>query len=310
MSFTTDIIEELSVLQQGKNCCRRALLLGLFWDGELNPTEERVTARFRTECGAQLACSLLRSRFSVETEVEPFAHAGRWYFQVSAVCPAVGDALALADSEDPRMPWDLLGFRCGNCRSEFLRGVFIATASVNDPHKGYHMEFSLRHPARADRLVQLLESVTESPKRVRRGERLGLYYKTNSAISDLIYCMGGTKSSFTVANTWVERDIRNYENRATNCVATNISKAVEASQRQIAAIKRLREVGRLEALPEELRITAKLREENEGASLSELARMHEPPISKSGLNQRLNKLLQAAEEPEIHVKNSYDKEIL
>jgi DNA-binding protein WhiA len=126
-----------------------------------------------------------------------------------------------------------------------------------------------------------------------------LYYKTNSAISDLIYYVGGTKSSFDVANTWVEHDIRNNENRATNCVARNISRSVSASQKHITAIEQLAACGRLSGLPEELQQTAALRLENDAASLSELARLHKPPITKSGLNQRLTKLLRAAEELEI-----------
>jgi DNA-binding protein WhiA len=51
-----------------------------------------------------------------------------------------------------------------------------------------------------------------------------------------------------------------------------------------------------ERLPEELRVTAKLRIEYENASLQELQHLHNPPISKSGLNHRLSKLLSIANE--------------
>ena len=296
MSFTDAIVTELSALPMGKNCCRKALLCGLFFDGTADASEKRVSARFRSECAARLATSLLESRFSAEVECCEKVYAGRKYWYVTSLCPAIWDVLRLVDSEDARMLFELLGFRCGNCRAEFLRGVFVAIASVNDPHKGYHMEFSLSSPKRADRLSDLLETFAERPKRIRRGAKEGLYYKTNSAISDLIYYVGGTKSSFDVANTWIEHDIRNNENRATNCVARNISRSVGASQRHIAAIEQLIACGRLASLPRELRETAALRVENDSASLSELARLHEPPISKSGLNQRLTKLLQEAEE--------------
>lgn len=296
MSFTTDIIGELSMLPVGKNCCRKALLFGLFYDGARQQEENGVSALFRTERAAELAYSLLESRFSAEATVETVARAGRTYFRVSTECPPLCRMLDAVDSDDERMLFALLDFRCGNCRSEFLRGVFLATASVNDPHKGYHMEFSLSSSRRADRLTALLGTATEPPRRIRRGKREGLYYKTNSAISDLIYYIGGTKSSFDVANTWIERDIRNNENRATNCVARNISRSVTASQKQIAAIERLTAAGRLSALSEELQQTAALRIENDAASLTELASLHTPPITKSGLNQRLTKLLLAAEE--------------
>lgn len=296
MSFTDEIVAELCALPLGKNCCRKALLQGLCYDGIHSENERCVTVRFRSETVAQLMLSVMESRFSVHGELSVQARAGRRYWMVTAVCPAIFDTLRLVDSDDPRLLFELLGFRCGNCRAEFLRGVFLATASVNDPHKGYHLEFSLSSPTRAYRLATLLETATERPKRIRRGDREGLYYKTNGAISDLIYYIGGTKSSFDVANTWIERDIRNNENRATNCVARNISRSVGASQRQIAAIERLASCGRLASLPEELQQTATLRVENDSASLSELALLHEPPISKSGLNQRLSKLLAAAAE--------------
>ena len=298
MTFTETIVKELSTLPQGKNCCRKALLFGLFYDGTADAQTRRVTARFRTEAAAELAYGLLESRFSVQGELIEERHAGRRYLCLSATCPALFDMLRTVDSADERMLFELLGFRCGGCRAAFLRGVFIANASVNDPHKGYHMELSLSATHRADRLAALLETAIELPKRIRRGNKEGLYYKTNGAISDLIYYVGGTKSSFDVANTWVERDIRNNENRATNCVARNISRSVSASQKQIAAIEQLAACGRLTNLPEELQQTAALRIENDAASLSELARLHEPPITKSGLNQRLTKLLRAAEELE------------
>lgn len=296
MSFTTDIIQELTALPTDKNCCRKALLCGLFYEGKRTDDGNGISASFCTESGARLAASLLKNRFSAQADVCRQVRAGREYFLVNASCAAIASSLALLDSDDPRMLWELLGFRCGNCRAEFLRGVFVATASVNDPQKGYHMEFSITSPKRADRLSGLLESATEKPRRIERASKIGLYYKTNGAISDLIYYVGGTKSSFDVANTWIERDIRNNENRATNCVARNISRSVGASQKQIAAIEKLAEVGRLQSLPEELQTTAKLRIEHDAASLSELAFLHEPPISKSGLNQRLTRLLREAEE--------------
>lgn len=296
MSFTDEIVTELSALPTGKNCCRRALLCGIFLDGTADANEKKISARFRSECTARLAASLLESRYSAGSEVFERMYAGRRYWYVTAICPAIWDAIRAMDSADERMLFELLGFRCGNCRAAFLRGVFVAIATVNDPHKGYHMEFSLSSPKRAERLSELLETITERPRRISRGAKIGLYYKTNNAIADLIYYVGGTKSSFNVTNMWVENDIRNHENRATNCVAKNISRSVGASQKHIAAIEQLTGCGRLSSLPRELRETAALRIEYDAASLSELARLHEPPISKSGLNQRLTKLLQEAED--------------
>ena len=100
---------------------------------------------------------------------------------------------------------------------------------------------------------------------------------------------------FRSINSRIERDIRNNENRATNCVAKNIEKTVSAATRQMESINRLMETGRMDSLPESLQQTARVRYQNPDATLDELALRHEPPISKSGLNHRLKKLLDEAE---------------
>jgi DNA-binding transcriptional regulator WhiA len=66
--------------------------------------------------------------------------------------------------------------------------------------------------------------------------------------------------------------------------------------RQIEAIKSLISNGKILSLPEELRYTADLRLVNPAASLFELSHMHEPPISKSGLNRRLTRLIEESED--------------
>jgi DNA-binding protein WhiA len=79
-------------------------------------------------------------------------------------------------------------------------------------------------------------------------------------------------------------------------VAKNIQKAVDAAGTQIAAIQRLRGSRAWDKLSSSLRETAELRLQNEDATLSELALLHQPPITKSGLNHRLKKLLEMAEQ--------------
>jgi DNA-binding protein WhiA len=101
---------------------------------------------------------------------------------------------------------------------------------------------------------------------------------------------------FEIINSRIEREIRNNENRATNCVARNIEKTIAAATKQIEAINRLMETGKLQSLPESLRITAEQRYANPDASLDELVALHVPSISRSGLNHRLQKLVDAADE--------------
>ena len=99
-----------------------------------------------------------------------------------------------------------------------------------------------------------------------------------------------------VMSAKLEKDLRNSVNRRLNCDSANLDKAVEAAQEQLEAIRRLEEAGQMELLPEKLRQTAALRMTHPELTLSELAAEFDPPVTKSGLNHRLRKLVQMAKE--------------
>ena len=298
MSFTNEIGAELLSLPLKKNCCRKALLFGLMM-GATAGEDGEIHTHFYSEEVRNLTVSLLKMVFRIEPATETTVRTGRERFEVSFLSKPLSGIHGFLHEMDRGEDVALhvaAGFRCASCQSEFLRGTFLATATVNDPHKGYHMEILLPHEGRCDTLRRFLEHQLTRPGKVKRGARFGLYYKSNGAIGDFLYYVGCSTASFDVANVWIERDIRNNENRATNCVARNIARSVETSRRHREAIEALYATHRIDGLGEELRQTAELRLENPAASLSELAMMHQPPISKSGLNRRLCKLLEEYEE--------------
>ena len=300
MSFTLDVINELLSVDISKTCCRKAMLFGLFICAKIDESQKNcVVAEFKTEESAAIAAQILKKQFSTDGTITRVARAGRTFYTLTSVSKALRSFVQAIDSaEDRRTPDEIVGFRCAACVTGFLRGAFIACGSINDPAKSYHLEFSLPNATRAERIFEMLDSIVPSPKTVVRERKVGLYYKSNEAIFALLNYIGGGQSSFLLTNAFIERDIRNAENRATNCVASNISKSVDASMRQIEAIRHLKDSGKLLSLPEELRYTADLRMENPAASLFELSHLHEPPISKSGLNRRLTRLLEEANEEE------------
>ena len=295
MSFTTDVLEELLTLPTGKPCCRKALLFGLFYRGT-HMEENTVCASFRSEQISTLAAELLKRQFSTESELLVTTRVGQRIYTLTARSKAISSFLDAVDGSSDERFFSLIGFRCAECAHFFLRGVFMACASITDPRKGYHGEFMVPSDRRADRLRDFLTEAVANPIRATRSHGTGLIYKSNGSLADLLYFLGASEASFQIANICIERDIRNQENRATNCVTRNISRAVEASRRQVAAIDFLKQAYKFDGLPEELRHTAQLRCDNVSASLAELARLHEPPISKSGLNRRLTCILEAAKD--------------
>lgn len=299
MSFTHTVIDELLSSLPAKTCCRKALLYGLCYTASVSEgAKNQICLEMRTEKAADLATEIFARQFSALAERTEYVRAGRRYYSLLVTSKALyAFAKALSDTEDARTLSELVGFRCDDCAGCFMRGVFIGCGSMNDPQKSYHLEFSL--PAaevrRAERLMAELMEIVPTPRSISRATKLGVYYKHNESIFALLNYIGGGQSRFLLTNNFIERDIRNAENRATNCVTKNIAKAVAASGRQIEAIEKLKESGRMISLPEELRYTAELRLENPSATLFELAYIHEPPISKSGLNRRLTRLIEEAQ---------------
>lgn len=142
----------------------------------------------------------------------------------------------------------------------------------------------------------LLLEMGLTPKQTERKGSSILYFKQSETIEELLALMGAPLSAMTVMQAKIEKDWRNDANRKTNCDTANVTKAVDAAQEQLAALRTLEAQGRLDSLPEKLLQTALLRREHPEATLSELAELHEPPTSKSTVNHRMRKLLALAAE--------------
>lgn len=294
MSFADSLREELCAIPVKKPCCRRALGAGLLLCA-VREAGHRVVLRCRTEEVATLASEVLEKNYAKAVELCVSGSHGHRYWDVYVASPAAAKLVTQLQGEDCDLDALLKLSLCEGCRAAFLRGVFLAYGTVSDPQKSSHMELLLPVGMGERGFSRFLEENGYSPKRTVRNGNVGLYYKDAPSIGDLITMMGSHHIIFEFYNTRIERDIRNNENRATNCVARNIEKSIAAAARQMEAIGKLMEHGKLEALPEPLRETALLRYRNPDATLDELRAMHVPPISKSGLNHRLQKLVEAAE---------------
>ncbi|MBR3893832.1 MAG: DNA-binding protein WhiA [Clostridia bacterium] len=294
MSFADEVRAELCALPVKKNCCRRALTAGLLSlvravDGK------RMAVRYQHETVAALATEMIRQQYAKAPEIAVSGACGHVYYDLTFSSPACYRQSVQLFSPDAEIA-QILPFACDSCRGAFLRGLFLACGTVNDPHKSFHLEFALPVGAEIRPLSRFLADCGYPPRSFARQGSVGLYYKDGGSVEDLIGMAGAQHTVFEIINSRIEREIRNNENRATNCVAKNIEKTISAATRQMEAIDRLLETGRMESLPEALRTTAMVRYRNPDATLDELVRLHEPPISKSGLNHRLKKLLEEAEE--------------
>lgn len=186
------------------------------------------------------------------------------------------------------------------CKTAFLRGAFLAGGSVTDPGKGYHLEITTVHQSVSREAYTLVQEVLGFyPKTAVRGGGQVLYLKQSDQIFDCLAYLGAPVAAMGIMEAKLEKELNNKVNRRCNCDEANTSKVVEAAQEQLSAIRILREKGVFDSLPQKLMEAALARENNPESSLTELAGLMEPPISKPAMNHRLKKLVELVQEDTI-----------
>lgn len=178
------------------------------------------------------------------------------------------------------------------CKASFLRGVFLAGGSITDPSKSYHLELVTDHMSVSREAFAILLDMGLYPKDASRGGNYITYFKQSSAIEDFFTLIGAPLAAMDIMSAKVEKDMRNKINRRVNCDSANADKIVLASEEQLDAIVAIEHGPGLESLPDKLREAALLRIANPEASLTDLAALAMPPVSKSCMNHRLRKLLE------------------
>lgn len=188
------------------------------------------------------------------------------------------------------------------CAAAFLRGAFLTCGNITAPESEYHLEFNVSHKNLSEDLCKLIYETTEFvggraiiPKSVSRRGAYVVYIKDSEDISDFLTLMGAGNASMAVMQVKILKDYENAKNRQINSQLANTDKIVSAAAKQVQAINILSENGRLGSLSEELQEVAEIRKQYPLASLKELCTYFETPISKSGLNHRLNKLIELAD---------------
>ena len=183
------------------------------------------------------------------------------------------------------------------CRRAYVRGAFLAAGSVSDPEKSYHLEIVCQYERQAHFLTELLASFEIEAKTVIRKKYHVLYVKDGTNIVETLNVMGAHVALMDFENMRILKEMRNSVNRKVNCETANIGKTVTAAQRQIDDIRRLMSSDAYGRLSPELKAMAELRVEHPEATLKELGELSTPALGKSGVNHRLRKLSQMAQNP-------------
>lgn len=177
-----------------------------------------------------------------------------------------------------------------------VRGSFLGGGSLNNPNNKYHLEILFSTLENANFILEVLKVAGIEVKILKRKNSTSIYVKEAEEISNILAFIGAGKSVLNFEEIRVMRDTRNNINRLVNCETANLNKTINASVEQIEQIEYLQKIGEFDNLPENLKEIAILRQENPDASLVQLGAMLCSPIGKSGVNHRLKKIIDIAEE--------------
>lgn len=301
MSFSTDVKNELNDLVIKKNCCKKAYVLGVLISAQCAQNSV-ITVNLTDDSTAQKLNGLLGTLYKI-TPSEVITTRGCYRsIQISFESKSIAEFICECDLADNNKAQEIIDrtLKCNGCASSFLAGVFCSCGTVSDPRKSYTLELRCSNENRAAVICSAIERFGLTlPCLTQRKGAFGLFYRNEDSIEDMLTACGASNALFIFFDVAVEKNLRNKENRATNCVAKNISKTVNAAALQVEAIETLIAAGIYEDLPDEIKRTGNLRLANPDVSLSELVELHVPRISKSGLNHRLSKLIELAKKNEL-----------
>lgn len=297
MSFTIDVKNELCNEFPTSRCCVRAHLAGIagfcgasvFENGK-NIFRMRTESKIVAERIVALCCEL----FDTEPEI---LKTGRIYsIDINENLDRFLTELGFLKDGITRFLADPFVVHDDCCKASFVSGAFLGGGYVKTPKNGYHFEIKTHYRGLSRDLAEIMTDIGFEPKMVTRKTEFVLYIKQSDIICDILGLFGATESMFELCNVKIFNDMKNKVTRRANCDIANINKAVAAAAEQLAAINKIKAKKGLGALPDVLEEMAKLRLNNPDANLKELGELVNPPISKSGVNHRLKKIIKIAEE--------------
>lgn len=298
MSFSTHVKNEILSCEITDECCLHAFAYGMllfsrafsFFDVSLLTEQEAIAEKYE---------QILKSVCKVSPVVNK-SDAGKIKVEVvtAADREKVMDTFGYdKKSKVSRLNWCNFAGEC--CKQAFLKGAFLTCGTVNDPNKGYHLEFVVPYLNLSKDLKLFITDYDEldiTPKSVVRNSNYVVYFKDSEAIEDLLTMMGAYNSSLELMGVKMYKDMRNNVNRKLNFENANLDKTIDASSRQINAIEHIKNTVGLSYLSGDLEELARIRLENPDMSLRELGDALTAPISRSGVNHRLKKICTIAEE--------------
>ena len=315
MSFASDTKNELARVQPEKKCCMLAEISGfLRVAGSIGLAgfgKFKIIVTTRNPAVARHYKKLLQDYFGIETKLE--IGEGKTVGKTQAGQKYAYSLTIDADNRSEQILREtgillvregnnyisdgiysgIIGSKC--CKKAYLRGVFLGVGTMSDPEKSYDLEFVLESQNMANDLKKLINSFVDlSCKIAPRGKRYVVYMKKADYISDMLAIMGASRQVLSLEETRIKKGMVHSAKRTVNCDNANMDRSIEASMKQMEAIRKIEKTKGLNFLPDKLKQTALLRLANPDISIAALGELSDPPLKKSGINKRLTRIEEIA----------------
>lgn len=288
-SFSQKTKEYLCKQEIGDFCCCEAEMMGiLMFAGRFKGTEVRVSLENRE--AVERFCSLAEKCLGVLVDVQTQKNS---FFCTLTDKVFIKKIMEYEGAKDG-LTENITNNEC--CRDAYLKGAFLGGGMVVDPNKNYNMEFATPSKKIHDGFKSLLDFMGLPFRTVEKKNSYILYTKNSDIICDTLAHMGAFSSQMEVLNVKIEREVRNDIIRTSNGETANMDKVITAAIRQIRAIEKIDEIIGIDNIDEELREVAVLRRDHKDLSLEQLGKQLTPPLSKSGVNHRIKRILAMAED--------------
>ena len=316
MSYATDTKNELARITPEKKCCMLAEIAGFMrFAGSIRLAgggKFRIVMSTPNLAIVRHYKTLIRSYFNVDTEIE--IGEGEGFARNSKGTRANEYTITIGPENNSEMILRETGIlmvreglnaisdgiydgliRTKCCRKAYLRGAFLATGKVNNPEKGYHLEINTTSEVLAKDLRRLMNSFVDiTAKTIERKKGYGVYLKAREQVADTLAIMGAQQQYFDFVDIMMRKDLISDARRAENLDIANVDKSLKAAEKQIADIHKIEQRRGLDYLSQKLRQVADARLENPDIGIEELGSMMDPPLTKSGVNNRLRRIADIA----------------
>lgn len=176
-------------------------------------------------------------------------------------------------------------------RRAMLRGAFMARGSMSDPNLRFRIEMLCKTDAFVKMLVLLLHAENIQPATRVLDTTWSIYFKKMDEICDFLVILGAVNLMFELQNIRAQHEVNRMVARSVNLDNWTMKQQSEASAKRTQKLEALLASDQAAKIPKDLLEVARIHIDNPGLSLTELGKLMDPPISKSGMNHRLSKLM-------------------